>query len=134
MEFERHYLFRVRFAEVDPQSVVFNSRYLEYADIVLTEYMRAAGIPTYGPDVVEFQVVQANVVYVQPLRFDDEAEGWIRVNRIGRSSVVFDLEFRRDGSDEATARVTLHYVHVDLHTGKSQEIPPAICAKLDATV
>ena len=27
--------FRVRYSEVDPQAVVFNSRYLEYADVVV---------------------------------------------------------------------------------------------------
>ena len=35
---------RVRFAEVDAQAVVFNPRYLEYFDIGLVEYFRAAGI------------------------------------------------------------------------------------------
>ena len=33
--------FRVRWSEVDPQGVVFNARYLEYADIGITEYYRA---------------------------------------------------------------------------------------------
>ena len=41
---------RVRFAEVDAQAVVFNPRYLEYFDIGLVEYFRAAGIyPGAGP-------------------------------------------------------------------------------------
>ena len=35
---------RVRFAEVDAQAVVFNPRYLEYFDIGLVEYWRAAGL------------------------------------------------------------------------------------------
>ena len=35
---------RVRYAEIDAQAVVFNSRYLEYFDIGITEYWRAAGV------------------------------------------------------------------------------------------
>ena len=31
---------RVRYAECDPQGVVFNSRYLEYFDVALTELWR----------------------------------------------------------------------------------------------
>jgi acyl-CoA thioester hydrolase len=29
--------FRVRYSEVDPQAVVFNARYLDYADLGVTE-------------------------------------------------------------------------------------------------
>ncbi|MGO4610753.1 acyl-CoA thioesterase, partial [Variovorax sp. 2RAF20] len=34
---------RVRWAEVDPQSIVFNAHYLTYCDICVTEYWRALG-------------------------------------------------------------------------------------------
>ena len=34
---------RVRWAEVDPQSIVFNGHYLTYADVAITEYFRALG-------------------------------------------------------------------------------------------
>ena len=33
---------RVRYAECDPQGIVFNSRYLEYFDVALTELWREA--------------------------------------------------------------------------------------------
>src|SRR5262249_11086983 len=35
---------RVRYSEIDGQAVVFNSRYLEYADVAITEYYRSLGI------------------------------------------------------------------------------------------
>ena len=34
---------RVRWAEVDPQSIVFNANYLMYFDVAATEYWRAVG-------------------------------------------------------------------------------------------
>jgi acyl-CoA thioester hydrolase len=37
---------RVRWAEVDPQSIVFNGHYLTYADVAITEYFRARASPT----------------------------------------------------------------------------------------
>ena len=52
---------------VDPQSVVFNSRYLEYADILVTEFFRdrkAHGMP----DDLEFHVRRAEVDYIAPMR------------------------------------------------------------------
>ena len=43
-DFKFHVIKRVRYAEIDAQAVVFNSRYLEYFDIGITEYWRAAGV------------------------------------------------------------------------------------------
>lgn len=129
-EFRHYTSFRVRFAEIDGQMVVFNSRYLEYADNVLTEFMRAVGVPVAGPHAFEMQVVQATVHYRRALRFDDQVEGWLRVERVGRSSVVFEIEFRIAESDEACASVTLAYVHVDLEAAKSQEIPASVRSRL----
>jgi acyl-CoA thioester hydrolase len=39
----RYYL-RVRYIECDAQKVVFNSRYSEYVDVSVNEFLRAAGI------------------------------------------------------------------------------------------
>ena len=36
---------RVRWSEVDAQGVVFNPHYLTFADIAVTEYYRAIGMP-----------------------------------------------------------------------------------------
>ena len=49
-DFRFHVTKRVRYAEIDAQRVVFNSRYLEYFDIGITEYWRAAvgGRPVIG--------------------------------------------------------------------------------------
>lgn len=128
-DFRCYTSFRVRFAEIDGQMVVFNSRYLEYADNVLTEFMRTIGVPMSGPHSFEMQVVQATVQYKRGLRFDDEVEGWLRVERVGRSSAVFEIEFRLKGSEDVRASVTLTYVHVDLESEKSQEIPAAVRSK-----
>jgi len=43
--------FRVREPEVDR----FNSRYLEYADIVVAEYFRSRGIPLIGEGLLARQ-------------------------------------------------------------------------------
>ena len=41
-DFAFHHRFRVRWSETDAQGVVFNARYLDYSDIAITEYWRAA--------------------------------------------------------------------------------------------
>ena len=114
--------FRVRYAEVDPQSVVFNSRYLEYADVLVTEYFRDRR--QHGmPEDLEFHVRRAEVDYIAPMRVDELIEGRMSVPKIGNSSMeqIITLHGAEDGSLRAEIRLVA--VMVDLPTGKPERIP-----------
>ena len=114
--------FRVRYAEVDPQAVVFNSRYLEYADILVTEYFRDARARGM-PDDLEFHVRRAEVDYLAPMRVDELIEGSIEIAKIGNSSMEQLVTLR--GAEDGTLRaeIRLVAVMVDLPTGKPERIP-----------
>ena len=117
--------FRVRYAEVDPQSVVFNSRYLEYADVLVSEHFRecrANGMP----DEVEFHVRRAEVDYLAPIRLDELIEGRLTVESIGNSSMktLITLHGAEDGSLRAEMRLLT--VHVDLPEGRPTPVPDAV--------
>ncbi|MEO1167530.1 MAG: thioesterase family protein [Pseudomonadota bacterium] len=127
--------FRVRYAEVDPQSVVFNSRYLEYADLMITEYWRSIDLHFSGEDALEFHVVKATVEFVQPIRADEEIDGTAVTSRIGTSSVTTEIELyglndKERGEDDLRAKIELVHVHVDLDSGKPTPIPEGARAKL----
>ena len=125
---------RVRFAEVDAQAVVFNSRYLEYFDIALVEYWRAVGIYSGtglagGP---EMHVVKAGVEYRAPILLDELVAIHIRCSRIGRTSLSFAFELHvGDGED---LRATGEEVHVNVgHSrGRPQPLAAAVIAKFEA--
>lgn len=121
MEPFRHQ-FRVRYAEVDPQQVVFNSRYLEYADVLVTEFFRAARANGM-PDNVEFHVRKAEIDYLAPIRFDEMIEGRLTVERIGNSSMnkLITLHDAEDGA--LRAEIRLLTVHVDLEVGRPMPVP-----------
>src|SRR6478735_9022413 len=91
---------RVRYAECDPQGVVFNSRYLEYFDVALTELWREA-FGNYdevmtGLDV-DLVVAEARVRYLASLRFDDEFDLRAVVARLGTTSTTVSIEIARGG-------------------------------------
>lgn len=116
--------FRVRYAEVDPQSVVFNSRYLEYADLIITEYWRSIDLHFSGEQALEFHVVKAVVEFKQPIRADEEIDGTAVTGRIGSSSVTTEIGLHGlDGEDDLRATIELVHVHVDLDSGKPIPIP-----------
>ena len=120
--------FRVRYAEVDPQSVVFNSRYLEYADIIITEYWRALGIHFTGDDALEFHVARAEVDFVQPLRADEWVIGKGWTEKVGTSSVTTKIELHGESGDDLRSTITLIHVHVDLESGKAIPVPDPVRA------
>ena len=121
--------FRVRYAETDPQGVVFNSRYLEYADLLVTEYWEHAGLHVAGDAALEFHVAQANVRFVRPIRLREWIEGRAVTTRIGNSSMNQRIALHGEGGeDDLRAEIDLVQVHVDLATGAPQRIPDAVRA------
>ena len=123
--------FRVRYAEVDPQAVVFNSRYLEYADLALVEYWRTAGITIGREDGPEFHVGRATVTYRKPIRVDEMVDALVRVERFGTASMTNRIELHGAGAEDLRAEIELVYVCVDLVTGKSQPIPESFKARFE---
>lgn len=90
---------RVRYAECDPQDVVFNSHYLAYFDVSLTELWRAAfgsyqAMLDKGVDVV---VAEAQVRFRSPARFDDLLTLEIAITRLGQTSITSGHRITRDG-------------------------------------
>ncbi|WP_448662261.1 acyl-CoA thioesterase [Sphingomonas sp. CJ20] len=124
--------FRVRYSEIDGQKIVFNSRYLEYADVGITEFWRWADLRDLGPvwTEAEFNVVRAGVEFKAALRFDDMVEAFVRVDRVGTSSMTMRVELCHAETRALHAVVELVSVHVDLDARRSVPIPDAVRARL----
>jgi acyl-CoA thioester hydrolase len=114
---------RVRFAECDPQGVVFNAHYLAYLDLGITELWRAAfgsyqAMLDRGIDMV---VVEARLEFHAPARFDDELGLQIAISRLGTTSISTDHRVVR--GDDLIAQAELHHVFVDRQTLGKTEMP-----------
>jgi acyl-CoA thioester hydrolase len=115
---------RVRWAEVDPQGIVFNPNYLMYFDVAVTEYWRTIGC-VYPQGFVEHGVdtfvVKATLEYHAPARFDDLVDVLVRVARIGRSSMRVLFEVCR--GDDNLVSGELVYVVADVQTRTPTPVP-----------
>lgn len=116
---------RVRYAEIDAQAVVFNSRYLEYFDIGITEYWRAAGVYERWPanSSPEFHVARAEVDYKVPILLDEEIDICVRASRVGKSSMTFLFELHGADKDDLRASGQLINVHVAEAQGAPTPVP-----------
>src|SRR5271154_7162756 len=79
---------RVAFSDTDAQGVVYYGRYLPYFDLARTEYHRRLG--EVGVNRAEFVMRASSVEYHAPARFDDLLEVFVRISRIGTSSVTYE--------------------------------------------
>ncbi|UXJ52904.1 acyl-CoA thioesterase [Pseudomonas citronellolis] len=93
-EFHFFHSLRVRWSEVDPQGIVFNGNYLTYADVATTEYYRNLEI-RYPADLLrgggDLFAVKSSLEYFAPARYDDWLDMGVRVARLGRSSLTFQV-------------------------------------------
>jgi acyl-CoA thioester hydrolase len=115
-------LTRVGFSDTDAQGIVYYGRYLPYFDSARVEYHRHLEMLETRPSEHEF-VMRANMIeYHAPARFDDLIEVFIRVSRIGRTSVTYECAaYRADDVLMVTAQQTL--VLVDLEERRARSIP-----------
>ncbi len=117
---------RVRWAELDPQGIVFNPNYFMYADLAVTEYMRAVGFvypaafEAHGTDTF---TVNASANFRAPAVYDDELRIGVRTARIGRTSLRFEIGVFRDEQLLAEGSSTL--VCVD-RQGHVQRLHPKL--------
>ena len=123
---------RVGFSDTDAQGIVYYGRYLPYFDSARVEYHRHLGMLETRPREREF-VMRANTIeYLAPASFDDLIEVFIRVSRIGRTSVTYDFAAYKVENDVlmVTAQQTL--VLVDLDERKACPIPDWYREKIGA--
>ena len=106
----------VRYGECDMQGVVFNSHYLAYVDVAITELWRAAFggyrvMLDRGLDVV---VAEARLRFRGSARFDDELTLQVSVSHMGDTSIGTEHLIRRQ--DEPLVECTIRHVWVDRET------------------
>ena len=128
----RYYL-RVRYIECDAQKVVFNSRYSEYVDVSINEFLRAIGVlPDFLDGHFDFQLVKQTVEWRAPARFDQVLELSIAASRLGTTSFTIETAFRIAGDERVIVTAETVYVLVDGRTLTKLVLPDSLRAALQA--
>lgn len=125
---------KVRYAEIDGQKVVFNSRYLEYVDVAVTEYWEWAGQRAACDPGWESHVRRAELDYLKPLVLGDTFDVFVRVEAVGTSSFTQRFELVHAVTGELHAVALVVGVGVDLTTGKPLPHSPRVRAFLEGLI
>ena len=125
-EFRFHCPIRVRWAECDAQSIVFNGAYFSYLEVAMAAYYRNLGIALYDPvgrRHFDTATVKVTMEYLAPARVDDVLDVWWRVVRIGNSSITTRSEIRDSHSGDLVLKAEVVHVDFDSDAGKSRPVP-----------
>ena len=120
-------LTRVGFSDTDAQGIVYYGRYFPYFDVARVEYFRHLHL-LYADFEGDLVLRALDIEYHAPARFDDLLEVFIRVERIGRTSMTFEAQAYRVDDDLFLAEAHQTVVHVDLEDRKACPIPDPIRA------
>ncbi|MFC9434588.1 acyl-CoA thioesterase [Nocardia sp. NPDC057030] len=117
-----------RWADNDHYGHVNNVTYYSYFDTAVNAWLMHAT----GTDIRELPalgvVAQTSCQFVGSLSFPDQLQIGLRISRLGRSSITYDLAIFRDtdGDLELAATGVFVHVYVDAKTRKPIEIPAII--------
>ncbi len=126
------YVFRVRYAECDPQGVVFNGRYIEYVDVAFTEYIRAifGGYEALLEQGLDMQVVNLNVAWKSSARADDVLVASVSTSKIGNTSISLRVSLVSHADNTPIANIDVVYVMLDSKTYSKVSVPDSVRGKL----
>ncbi|MGB5326547.1 MAG: thioesterase family protein [Pseudomonadales bacterium] len=126
-------LLRVRYSECDAQQVVFNSRYMDYVDVAMTEFTRQLwgdynALVASGYDN---QVVSATIDWNAPAHFDDVLAIYVAPGRLGNTSYTLHCTIVNYASRVELVNVKITYVLLNAKQMKKTSIPDAMRASLE---
>ena len=121
---------RVIYGDTDQAGVVYYGNYLRFFEASRNEFLRAKGLRyrDFEADYsMRLPVVEAQVSYKQPARYDDLLVVETAISQLRRASARFDYVVRR--GDQAL--VTGHTVHACIDfDGAIQRLPESLRARL----
>jgi acyl-CoA thioester hydrolase len=119
-----------RWMDNDPYGHVNNVVYYAFFDTVINRYLIAEGGLDIARGVAIGLCVESRCRYRKPIAFPDDADAGLRVAKIGRSSVTYEVGIFARGEDEAAADGSFVHVFVDRETRRSTPIPEPLRSAL----
>jgi acyl-CoA thioester hydrolase len=121
---------RVYWEDTDAGGVVYYASYLKFLERARSEWLRALGIDQVKlqrEERLQFVVVEANIRYHRPARFDDELVVSVTLESLRGASVQMAQEVRRAG--ELLVSAAVRAACIDADTLKPRPLPKALSAQ-----
>jgi len=123
-----------RWMDNDAYGHVNNVVYYAYFDTVINRYLIAHGGLDIATSPVIGLCVESRCSYRKAIAFPDDVDAGMRVAKLGRSSVTYEIGIFARGEDTAAAVGSFVHVFVERRERKSVPLPDAIRTALEKLV
>lgn len=134
---EHHTELRVRYAETDQMGIVYHANYLVWCEIGRVEWLRSRGI-SYADlerSGVGLAVVEANLRFRAPARYDDRIRVATRLAEVRSRSLLFLYRVDRLGGEAETPLVDASTALMAVTPeGRRRSVPADLLAAFRADV
>ena len=125
---------QTRWKDNDVYGHVNNVEYYSFFDTAINAWLVAeGGLDIHSGDVIGV-CAESHCEYAGALAFPERVEVHLRVGKLGRSSVRYELAIFREGAEDHAATGWFVHVFVDRRSRKSAGIPDPIRAALERLV
>lgn len=123
-----------RWADNDLYGHVNNVTYYAWFDSSVNRYLiEQGGLDIHNGQQIAY-VVSSSCDYFSPIAYPERVEAGLRVERLGNSSVIYNIGIFRQGEGEACAVGRFVHVFVDRQTDRPVPIPASIREALEKLV
>jgi acyl-CoA thioester hydrolase len=124
---------RVYWEDTDAGGVVYYASYLKFLERARSEWLRALGIDQVKllrDERLQFVVVEANIRYHRPARFDDELAVSVKLESMRGASIEMGQEIRRGTSGrELLVSATVRAACLASDSLKPRPLPKALSSQ-----
>jgi acyl-CoA thioester hydrolase len=112
-----------RWSDNDVYGHINNVVYYSYFDTVVNEYLLRAGVLDFNEGETIGLVVETRCNFFAPVVFPEPIEAGLRVEKLGNTSVRYEVAIFTQGSDVAAAQGHFVHVYVDRVTRRPVPLP-----------
>ena len=125
---------RVYWEDTDAGGVVYHASYLRFMERARSDSLRSRGIDQSAllqDERRQFAVVDANIRYHRPARYDDMLLVSVRVEELRGASIVMQQEVRRDAAgNELLISATIRAACLDSDSLRPRPLPALLTRQL----
>ncbi|WP_246481572.1 acyl-CoA thioesterase [Natronogracilivirga saccharolytica] len=125
---------RSRYSETDKMGVVYHSRYLEYFEVIRTEFIREAGLSYAEMEErgVMLPVANVEIRFRRPILYDELMNGRLMVFDEPAVRLVTYYDIRPAGSHQSSVTGKVELVFVDAATRRPVRAPEFFKKKMQS--
>lgn len=133
-QYHRFYPITTRWMDNDIYGHVNNVTYYSYFDSAANQFLiEECGLDIHDGDIVGF-VVSSGCDYFAPVAYPDKLEAGLAIEKLGNSSVKYNIGIFKEGEEEAAASGFFVHVFVTKADQKPTPIPQSMRAAMSPIV